>query len=559
MKYMCSIFSLLLLLAMPMAVNAQSCTTAVCNAASPSEADFLAALPSSSNQNATVVVNIPTGTSAWSSGFNYTVPAAVTNLTIQGGTTVNCSGTAGTSGYSCSATDNTVLKDSISGATPLMTFNVNNSSTALIRFTGITMNGGSGGSGNSKYNGFINIFSGKSQLRYDHMHCDYTTYTNDPGGSVCFKSFAPITGVVDHSRFDLAASSGGQPTVQVYSFGISMFGAYNDTIGNGDGTFSHPTAWGASSSLYLENNHFVGGFTDDCGGAGAMVVRYNTMAGAFTQTHGTKSPAGPDRGCRSIEVYHNYISGPTSGIGPLDGAVGSKGATMLFWGNSVPSGYYRIFTPATDRSGGDNATETNPPNGWGNCGDAWDGNSDSAGYPCLDNVGRGQTAQNLNGANFPNRVDSSTGTISWPHQSLEPAYLFDNTASPQSGVYVDIRDNTTQLNRDVYFECGSFNNACSSFTGAAGTGSGPLANRPSSCTAGPGGTYGQSPTGSYGVAYWATDANGGNGELYVCTSTNTWTGIYQPYTYPHPLENGSSSTSPPPSPAPPTNLTGVVH
>ena len=29
--------------------------------------------------------------------------------------------------------------------------------------------------------------------------------------------------------------------------------------------------------------------------------------------------------------------------------------------------------------------------------------------------------------------------------------------------------------------------------------------------------------------------NGGEGELYVCTATNTWTAIYRPYTYPHPL------------------------
>jgi Bacterial Ig-like domain (group 3) len=48
------------------------------------------------------------------------------------------------------------------------------------------------------------------------------------------------------------------------------------------------------------------------------------------------------------------------------------------------------------------------------------------------------------------------------------------------------------------------------------------------------------------VAYWATDANSGNGELYVCTASGnpgTWTAIYQPYTYPHPLVSGSSLIS----------------
>ena len=61
MKFTFPIFFLLLLLTMPMAADAQSCTTAVCNAKSPSESDFQAALPSSSNTNATVVVNIPAG------------------------------------------------------------------------------------------------------------------------------------------------------------------------------------------------------------------------------------------------------------------------------------------------------------------------------------------------------------------------------------------------------------------------------------------------------------------------------------------------------------------
>jgi hypothetical protein len=44
--------------------------------------------------------------------------------------------------------------------------------------------------------------------------------------------------------------------------------------------------------------------------------------------------------------------------------------------------------------------------------------------------------------------------------------------------------------------------------------------------------------------------------LYVCTSTNTWTGIYQPYAYPHPLVSGGSVKAG--NPDAPTNLTGVV-
>ncbi len=96
---------------MPMAADAQSCTTAVCNAKSSGESDFLAALPSSSNTNATVVVNIPAGTRSWSSDLAYTIPSAVTNLTIQGASTLTWTGTAGTSSWNYSANDQTIIQD----------------------------------------------------------------------------------------------------------------------------------------------------------------------------------------------------------------------------------------------------------------------------------------------------------------------------------------------------------------------------------------------------------------------------------------------------------------
>jgi|SRR5271166_1912824 len=135
-------------------------------------------------------------------------------------------------------------------------------------------------------------------------------------------------------------------------------------------------------------------------------------------------------------------------------------------------------------------------------------------------------------------------------------YFFDNSVGAATEVLVN--DNST-ANQDYYYDCGSGNSSCSGgFTGNAGTGYGSLASRPSTCTAGPGGTYFTSPTGSYGVAYFATDANGGNGELYVYSSSNTWTAIYQPFTYPHPLVNGTSTTTSNAPPAP-VGLVGTAY
>lgn len=183
---------------------------------------------------------------------------------------------------------------------------------------------------------------------------------------------------------------------------------------------------------------------------------------------------------------------------------------------------------------------------------AWDGNAGnngSQGSPCLDGFGRGQ-GDLISGTVFPSVVDSVTSMVSWPSESFEPVYFVAETLNgiPQGGV-VDPGDNI-QANRDYYVQVGSSANSSptSPFNGSTGTGWGTLANRPTSCTAGIGGTYYTSPTGSDGVGYFATDANSGQGELYICTATNTWTASYEPYTYPHPLD--TTGSTPPSGPGP---------
>jgi hypothetical protein len=136
---------------------------------------------------------------------------------------------------------------------------------------------------------------------------------------------------------------------------------------------------------------------------------------------------------------------------------------------------------------------------------------------------------------------SSTG---WTGENLDPAYEWlDVTQSGSAVLHGAFSTDTAKLmaNRDFYA-------GTSSFTGASGVGSGTLASRPSSCTT--------------GVAYWATDQGSwnqsenafGQGELFVCSATNTWTPYYTPYTYPHPLVAGTTTSL-----APPTNVQAVGH
>jgi hypothetical protein len=157
------------------------------------------------------------------------------------------------------------------------------------------------------------------------------------------------------------------------------------------------------------------------------------------------------------------------------------------------------------------------------------------GYPCRDQIGRSKD----------NSLDSPIGgTVlgSTPTQELKPAYMWNNYDD-----YYDRYDTVAVLttanipyikaNRDYYDGTGGIQTSTTSpFNGTSGVGWGTKANRPTTCTT--------------GVAYWATDEGewasgtdvnsvdhtGMDGNLYICTATNTWSAsaAYTPYTYPHP-------------------------
>jgi hypothetical protein len=608
-----------------------NCTTATCTAADTTEASFVAAWPSNSNANATVTVNIPSGTSTWTTVPNCTQPASVTNLIIHGNTVVTCTGTAGTSGYGCTAADNTIIADGNTANTYIFQFNLGALATTF-RFTGLTIKGTA--TGVQKYDGGIALYGNSGNVRMDHFHLNAAGY---PIGTVSYgwvraNGQGTLAGVVDHFVVDQNPNYNTAPGTDWNFFQAGN--AYNDTIGNADGTWNNATPWGTSHGWYVEAGQINGAFGNDCFNGGFMVMRYNYFNGMNEplQTHATKSDAGSPRGCRGVEFYHNYATNTLL----TNAVIGGKGGPYLGWSNTAAAGSFRyLWDLSTDRATTAQG-EVGPPQGWGyvgstpaftgtvsisapsggtytitgsgfstswpasgkfnvacnggggglggwctflvssvgssssmtatctqppnaaacpggslssvamNMGSNWDGNMGSAGsdgYPGLDALGRGQTTQALNGANLPGRLNSVTGTIAWPHQYLEPIYSWMNSVTGTVAQLL-LSDNITTQNTDIFLENGSCGGSgCSGLT--TGTGYGTLAQIPTSCTPGPGGTYYTSPTGSYGVAYWATDANSGNGELYVCTSANTWTAVYQPYIYPHPLDtNGTVTLSP---------------
>lgn len=160
-------------------------------------------------------------------------------------------------------------------------------------------------------------------------------------------------------------------------------------------------------------------------------------------------------------------------------------------------------------------------------GSPWDGNSKTDGYPCLDGPARG-AGELLTGSGFPFPTikNSITGTQSWPHQVLDPIYVWGNTYNPVGTNHDSIVDDGTGMlteNVDYYQQFGKYGEP-GIFDGKKGVGQGLLSARPATCTA--------------GVAYWATDQDA----LYICGATG-WpsTPSYTPYTYPYPTSNTSTS------------------
>jgi hypothetical protein len=158
---------------------------------------------------------------------------------------------------------------------------------------------------------------------------------------------------------------------------------------------------------------------------------------------------------------------------------------------------------------------------------------------CIDQSSRIQGT--LLSGNPPSPTNGSGG---WSNQTSDPVYEAADTSSG-SPVFGFVTSNTARIigNRDYFAEVSQTaqTSPTSPFNGTVGTGYGTLANRPATCTA--------------HVGYWATDqgswntsGSGGQGQLYVCTATNTWTLYYTPYTYPHPLTQNANP------PAPPSNL-----
>lgn len=476
----------------------------------------------------------PSTSGQWTTNLTLTQPSSVTNLTLQGSTIVNCTGTHGTSTFACAATDNTIIQDNETNSNPLLTINTGPAS-SFFRMTGLTFQAGTG---SAKNNGFITFGGATQNFRFDHINCNNFTSLNVNGGYQigCITFFTVVYGVADHDLLQMYSEANA----------IRFYPGSGDF---GDGLWSQATQFGSQNFFFAEDDEFFRGAANDCNDGGRMVIRYSTILDnpyasgdeGLWQGHQMGQGTQRDRGCRALEIYNNYILN----TGPVAFGPGGGQWTSLVHDNTI-TGYNFDLNFQSDREIASGHTQTAPPQGIGYCGNGstgstsgWDGNQTAAsGYPCIDQTGRGQ-GDLLNGLDFPNAADTVTGMISWPHNLREPWYIWNETCNGCTDIYTNVAQNGVQMtpNRDFYVQASTaLNPSCSgAFNGTCGVGTGLLSARPATCTAGPGGTFDTSPGGgSYGVGYFATDTK----TLYVCSSTNTWTALASPATYPHPLNTG---------------------
>lgn len=460
-------------------INAANCTASAVNAAIASA-------------SAGDTVAIPTCTST-----SWTTQVDVNKAIILQGNT-SCTG----AGQTLSCTDNTIISAGVDGALTITASNA--------RVTGLTINGGTGLSS-------VVIPTGLTGWRMDHIHIGAATSIRGIyiyGGS----------GLIDHVY------------VETRNGGIDVEGTNAaDGAYPGNYNWAHALSLGSSDAVYIEDCYFHwtsqtdGGY--DLYNGAKVVFRFNYLDAATIGSHGLDSSAG--RSTLLEEIYKN-----TSVAQSFDHFTfwNSRGGVEMIWGNTTTT--WGLFADLREYRS-DNGY------GWGNGNTCTsntnyiDGNT-GHGYPCRDQVGRGPETDAAN--DWPTKTTTAVYS-----EALFGSYFWSNTLGGSAPVYAsdgsgnisvsnatnDAMPNNASTyhilpNRDFYNETASFN-------GTVGVGSGTLASRPSTCTT--------------GVAYWATDqgswnnsGSGGQGQLYKCTATDTWSLYYTPYTYPHPLQ--ATATAP---------------
>jgi hypothetical protein len=319
--------------------------------------------------------------------------------------------------------------------------------------------------------------------------------------SSCASTATPITGLKIHDNaFDSQSTTSGKAIdLTGCEFGVfynnELHGNYTsiyDGEGIGFAGMAIPHALGSANYPYFEDNSFGNGtseFISETGQGGRLAFRHNTITGyacSGCEVHDIHGDQGSGTTISS-EYYHN-----TEGVG----------ASGTFRWMHHRGGQALVANNTISRNIGFNFTEYRSV---GNGSVQAPANSCTA-YPIILNSSYATCGANNETTCIESQVHNS---YYWGNtaggSSSTPDYTFGTGGS--CGSDPPWGDNSfIQLNREFWEPAAGLESAL-----------------PATCIAGANNFYG------------TTDTD----KIFQCTSTNTWTLFYQPYTYPHPLRSSS--------------------
>ena len=349
---------------------------ATINVASCSQTDVQTAIDAANNGD---TILVPAGTCVWT-----TTRAGYAAITIPNTKGLVIKG---------AGADQTVIEDTTGTAWGEWLLKLNTGEGKSYRLTGMSFirNIDSGSS-----NGALIVVSGSSKnWRIDNCNVEHNTVS--AGAAVGISVEGYTYGVIDHCYLKRAR-------VLVMDLG--------------DSAWKRPLTLGTANAVYIEDNQYDGYLNGtsilmnavDANNGGRYVFRHNTLTGAYIEAHGSQW----GRGTFSYEVYENTIIDSPTVWTPFS----FRGGTGVIFNNTAlnfrsDASRINIFY---DRSCGPAQLACACD---GSC--SLDGNQDSSGWPCRDQLGRS--------------TDFSAASIH--PQADEPAYEWNNT-NYLAGVPIDI-------------------------------------------------------------------------------------------------------------------------
>lgn len=356
-------------------VSVSNGRAATIDAASCSQGDVQAAVDAAVDGD---VVAVPAGECRWS-GPVFTQGKGIT---IQG-----------------AGIDRTTIEDRTGSDWQESPFWIDGEEGRPFRITGFTL------TGDNDYYGVISVRGTCKDWRIDNIKFLYL-----PDRCINVSGFT--YGLVDHCVFEYS----GQPIA---------------ANGDADEAWQRPLTLGTENAVYVEDSIVIrsdGYAAIDAHDGGRFVYRYNTLYNAHVHAHGCCNTT---RGVFSYEIYENTIIIDENMVGdPTQWtAVGLRGGTGVIFNNTISGPVYYPILLVNYRTCFEVSHDACQEE-FDRCDGSsqYDGNEDSTGYPCRDQIGR------------------STDTGQYTPQALEPLYQWNNDNDGEAAT-IEINDVSS------YFVC----------------------------------------------------------------------------------------------------------